>query len=244
MNNSETFYESIAAYYDYIFPLNEKAVSFATSYLNGGDKVLDIGCAVGSLSCELAKFCNQVEAFDLNAQMVAIAKQKSGDKVNFKEADMLQIAENYPLQYFDVASCFGNTLVHLLTTQQQFSFLQQVYQSLKKGGVFLLQILNYDTILDKGITQLPLIDNDKITFVRTYQFNKNESVFDFHTELKLKDSNRTITNKAQLFALRPCELEILLQKAGFSQVKMYNSFDREGLSEEKLPLVVEARKNL
>lgn len=243
MNNSETFYKSIATHYDCIFPLNEKAVSFTASYLPKEAKVLDVGCAVGTFSCELAKFCKDVEAFDLSAEMIAIAKQRDCKAARFRIADMLKIAENYPSQYFDTTTCFGNTLVHLLTKELQLSFLQQVYKSLKKGGVFLLQILNYDTIFEQKITKLPLIENEKNSFIRQYEFNENQSVFNFHTELRVKSQNKVIINVAKLFALCPKDLRILLENAGFSKVEMYSSFAEDSLSNEKLPLVVVARKN-
>ena len=42
----------------------------------------------------------------------------------------------------------------------------------KLGGLFLLQILNYDYILGEQIIELPLIETANIKFVRKYRFEK------------------------------------------------------------------------
>lgn len=239
-NNSETFYKTIAAYYEQIFPLNQQAVGFAKSYLSAEAKVLDVGCATGALSCALSNNCKEIAAFDLNEAMVALAAQKGCEKVNFRVANMMEVEQIYPLQYFDVITCFGNTLVHLLSEQEILDFLKQAAKLLDKKGKLLLQILNYDTILDKKITMLPNIVNEKLAFERKYVFHKENHLLDFYTNLKLKEEEQNIQNKSLLYAIRPKELVTLLQQAGFSTIKMYSSFAKETLNNDKLPLVLTA----
>ena len=57
---------------------------------------------------------------------------------------------------FDTVLCFGNTLVHLLTTNLIQQMLNGVNAILKPGGMFLMQILNYDYILNEHISELPI----------------------------------------------------------------------------------------
>ena len=56
-------------------------------------------------------------------------------------------------------TCFGNTLVHLQSIELMGKMLKGVFAVLKPGGHFLLQILNYDFILDEQVSELPLIDS-------------------------------------------------------------------------------------
>ncbi|MBS9768727.1 MAG: class I SAM-dependent methyltransferase [Flavobacteriaceae bacterium] len=238
INNSEQFYRTIATSYEAIFPLKNPAITFTKEHLFEGAKVLDVGCATGEFSIALSEFCQQVEAFDLSEMMIELALKKTAKNVHFQVGDMLKIAETYTVEQFEVITCFGNTLVHLLSEENILAFLCQAKSLLKNKGKLLLQILNYDTILDKEIKTLPLIETDTLRFDRSYIFHENSRLLDFHTKLHLKKEDIVIENMANLYAIRPQELVNLLEKAGFSTIKLYSSFAKEVLSNEKLPLVI------
>lgn len=237
---SEIFYKTIAEYYESIFPLNEQALHFAKSHVPTQANLLDVGCATGAFSCAIGQFCKHVEAFDLNKKMISLAQQKKQDKVKFQSADMLKLQETYPLSHFDAITCLGNTLVHLVAEEKMLVFLRQAYGVLKEKGVLLLQILNYDKILDEKVEELPTIENDKLRFDRYYHFQNESRLIDFHTILHVKEKRSVIENNSLLCAIRPSELERLLKAAGFSEIHMYSSFSKEALNNEKLPLVIAA----
>ena len=141
------FYQSIAKYYDYIFPLKTAQVDFTLKAAKEIDAVsiLDIGCATGAFARKMGEHIGEVYAFDLDSDMVDIAKSKNqGSNVHFTDGNMLDIDELYSGKMFDMVTCFGNTLVHLSVEE-----LEKVFAAIKAhlNGVFLIQILNYDYIL-------------------------------------------------------------------------------------------------
>ena len=64
----------------------------------------------------------------------------------------------------------------------------------------------------------------------------------FETVLTLKKSGQQIKNTIQLYPLRKSEIEELLKKAGFSKWQFYGNFQRDALTKNSIPLVVEAGK--
>ncbi len=245
MSNSQTeFYKSIANYYDDIFPLKKEMLEFTKTFLTADSYLLDVGCGTGNLAIAASTFCQQATGFDLDKKMIKIAQKKAKKirNAHFQCADILKMEEHFPAGNYTMISCYGNTLVHLLTKEKIQSFLHQAYKLLNTNGLLALQILNYDYILSRQISTLPLIENDNIIFIREYDIKDESRIIDFRTTLKIKENEETIENVSQLYALLPDELEELLQTAGFRDVSMYSSFKEEPLSNDKLPLVVKAQK--
>jgi 2-polyprenyl-3-methyl-5-hydroxy-6-metoxy-1,4-benzoquinol methylase len=243
-NNTKVFYKSIADVYDHIFPLKKPAFAFTKSLINKTSKILDAGCATGSMSIALSPFCAMIDAFDIDTEMIRIARQKSEGirNINFVEGDMLKITDQFHDQKYDLIVCYGNTLVHLLSIQEISTFLHQAFELLNPGGQIAIQILNYNYILDNKINMLPIIINDHIVFTRKYQLYPNHRIIDFNTELKIKEYKKTIKNTAKLLAIRPEELKSLLIQKGFRKIKIYSSFKKSPLNKNKLPLIIHAEK--
>jgi glycine/sarcosine N-methyltransferase len=245
-NDTEAFYTSIAPYYDYIFPFKKPARDFTKELIQDDYTLLDAGCGTGNMSIALAPFCNKIDAFDIDSEMVQIAKKKSTNlsNVEFQSADLLKITENHTHNSYDLVFCYGNTLVHLLSFENISDFLEQVYQILKPGGKIALQILNYEYILNNQITELPIIDNEHITFIRKYKFTGKERVFQFNTNLTVKASGVVLKNRAPLYAIKPEELIKSMKEIGFVNIKGYSSFKQNPLSHDKMPLIVTAIKEI
>ena len=239
------FYSSISKYYPEIFPYNPAQLQFASKNSGGldGKKVLDIGCATGELAFQLAKAGAFVTGIDLNEELLEKAKtEKVYPNLNFQKGDMLQLKNDFRPDEFDVVLCFGNTLVHLTSSELILKMLKDVYNVLKPNGVFLLQILNYDYILSEPVTELPLIETENIKFVRHYSFLENSPIVAFQTELHLKKEGKVVANETPLLALKSTELKNLLKNAGFEKVELFANFKEEPYGGNHLPLVVNAGK--
>lgn len=240
------FYSSISKYYDYIFPLNPKQVSFCESYIKAPSDILDIGCATGNLSIALAKKGHAVKAIDLDEEMIHLAKNKAKQAgvsllTKFEKINMNDIQEVYPPKYFDGICLFGNTLVHLLYENEIDSFFSSVFSLLKDKGLFLIQILNYDYILGNNITLLPIIENKKIHFTREHDFQR-DGLIDFNTKLKILNRDMEISNSIPLF---PIKKDLLIEKlnvAGFTSIETFSGFDKTMPNKHSLPFVVAAQK--
>lgn len=242
--DQDRFYSSVSGYYDEIFPLNPKQIGFIVEELGSLEEryFLDVGCSTGKLANGLCQLGALGVGIDLNEDMIRQAKAShSSASLNFRKMNMLHLNNAFPLRYFDTVICFGNTLVHLNSYAEVKVFLSNVSGLLKSGGKLLLQILNYDYILDKQITELPVIENKHIHFTRQYTLpDAGEQTIAFRTRLAVKSSGDYLENSTPLLPVRKKELERMLYTAGFKQLRFYAGFEREAYSGDHLPLVVVA----
>lgn len=237
------FYESIAKVYDYIFPKNRKQLEFVESIkkISIEEKILDIGCATGNLTELLGEKTGNVVGIDLDKELLKEAKDKHPN-LNFENMNMLKINEKFEENSFDRVVSFGNTLVHLDSREEVEEFFQKVYKTLKFNGFFIVQIINYNRIIEKNIKNLPTIDNEKVKFVRDYEYDKSIGKVDFITELTIKEANLNIKNNIKLLALTKIEIQKFLGEIGFRNIEFYGDFEGRELSDNSEAVIFVAQK--
>ena len=243
---TQQFYTSIASHYQHIFPFNPVQIDFLRQVLPyNGAKILDVGCATGDLTFALTHFGFPTWAFDFDEKMIERALNSKQEDTMFpiiEHLDMRNIAERYPASFFNTIICFGNTLVHLLTNEDILKFAKAANLLLVDDGKLTIQILNYQNIIDNQIKSLPIIDNENVTFERSYQFTGNLDLIDFRTKLTVKSSNQIIENSVQLYAIKADTLQKILEDAGFESLEFHGSFKREPLTTSSIPLIVTCKK--
>lgn len=242
------FYTSIADTYEAIFPLNPEQVNFITAatQASGNLNLLDVGCGTGKLAQALAHQGHRVIGIDLNENMVnrAVTENKH-DAVSYFVLNMLELDARFQSQSFDAVICFGNTLVHLPNLASVEKFIESAYKVLKPGGRLLIQIINYDRILNQLIEGLPTIDNAEIEFVRKYEYLEKQYRIDFRTQLTIKASGQIIENSQILLPIKKDELIGIIKKSGFVNITCFGGFNLQVWDESAQPLIVEAtKKNL
>jgi glycine/sarcosine N-methyltransferase len=239
------FYRSIAPWYDFIFPTQPEQANFVAKHCDGlqNKHLLDVGCGTGNLTLQLIDEGAAVVGIDLDDQMLALAREKSAGVANvkFKNINMLKLADYFDNESLDVITCFGNTLVHLQSPGEMYSFFTQCKKLLKPHGVLFIQIINYDYILDNGIGGLPKIENENIDFERIYEFREQDELINFKTRLTVKTTNEVIANSVPLFPLRVDLLNVLLTDAGFDEQYYFGGFDNSELMTNSVPVIVVAR---
>jgi glycine/sarcosine N-methyltransferase len=242
-DTQNVFYSSISKHYHEIFPYNPVQLKFVEKNCGGlaGKRILDIGCATGELAFQLANAGAEVTGIDLNDDLLQQAEsEKHHPRLTFQKGDMLKLAEDFKGQQFDAVLCFGNTLVHLPSAGHVKAMLDGVRQVLKSGGLFLLQILNYDYILSEPVTELPVIETENIKFIRKYSSDPDSQLIEFKTELHLKKDGKVISNKTPLLPLKSNELVDLLEESAFENNSLYSNFKEEEFGGKHLPLVIKA----
>ena len=235
------FYESIYKVYDYIFPTNINQLSFInnSSPILELDSILEIGSATGNLTELLFSKTKNVTGIDLNSDFISLAAKKN-TQISYKNINMLDI-DNYWINSFEKIVCFGNTLVHLNDFKEIKLFFKKVFKCLKKDGYFFVQIIDYDKIFTKNILELPLIDNDKIRFIRTYEPVSSSKII-FNSKLTIKESNQIIENSISLTPIKKDLINSFLTDIGFKDINFFENFNGDSIDENSIQLVFRCKK--
>ena len=85
----------------------------------------------------------------------------------------------------------------------------------------MVQIVNYDRVLDQNVTALPTLRADGRTFVRAYR--REGGILRFQTVLTYQDEK--YHGDVPLYPLRARTLEAMMRSAGFRQVVLFGDFD-------------------
>ncbi len=240
-----TFYNEISKYYKYIFPTNPTTLDFLGKHFAKGEKILDMACGSGEYTIGLSKLNYDVTGIDLEEEMISKAQEKAkenGLALEFKLGDMLNTDAIFEANTFGGIFCIGNSLVHLINSDEIKLALKNMYKLLKVDGVLVLQIINYDRILKFNVDFLPTIKNEEtqIEFVRNYI--KEDKKILFNTILKTPDGN-SFENTVKLLPLTSVELVHILENVGFSDIKLYGGFNGSKYStDESMPLIVTCKK--
>ncbi len=232
------FYNILSKKYEYIFPKNKKEEEMLAQLIPYNlSFAIDVGCGIGFSVSHLSNHAEKVIGLDSNQEMIEKAKTKYSNHL-FLATDMRKIDE-LQLQDVDVVTCFGNTLVHI-NHQDVQAFLSSVYDMLKKGGQFLIQIINYDRIYNEKVTELPIIDNQEITMKRNYTLYDEHLIFS--SKLTDKQSQETFTSRITLYPLFYQQLLSYLTQANFEVVESFGGFDMSLYSKDSYATIVHAIK--
>lgn len=240
------FYKPIAAYYEEIFPLKPVKTAFAASFLTKkNSRVLDIGCAVGELPAALAGRGRRVTGIDLDDAMIQRARNemlRPDGAVDFFAMDMMTVGDHFESSCFDLVLCLGNTLVHLPSLEAMAAFMKGVAGLLKPGGVFALQIVNYDAVLGRDVKELPVLDGEHVRFERFYRFDEARHRVGFRSRLTVKETGETVENEVSLYPLTSVELQRLAAAAGFTEAEYFGDFKKSPYTPDSPALIAALRR--
>ena len=199
--------------------------------------ILDAGCATGSISLALAGKGFHVDGIDSDAEMIKASEQRAEDRdltclTHFVKDDILNIRSVFGDKKYKSVICMGNTLPHITDPSDRAGFFRQIRKLLAKDGLCILQLLNYDKILDKKPEQLPVIETDSIIFSRIYSYAGKNHVIRFSTSLIIKESGERIENAVSLMPVKSADLMRSLKKYGFGKTGFFGSFAEEPFDPE------------
>lgn len=238
------FYTTIRPWYDQIFPYSPLQRDFVLSFGAGrGWSAVDVGCGTGSLIVSLAGTFRKTVGLDPDGSMLEAARQKAAAESAgtwLIQAGMLDLSGEFHSQSVDRLICFGNTLPHLADDAEVVEFAGQAFKILKPNGLVLIQIINYDRILNLKLDGLPTIENDDLIFERKYLYPDQPTHIRFITRLTLKKTGVIIENEVPLLALRPARLRRILEDRGFSHLEEFGSFKKEPFTPDSQPYILKA----
>jgi SAM-dependent methyltransferase len=250
VQSSAAFYDGIAPDYDVMTNFHKRFVQ-EKPFFNlivqkyGITTALDAGAGTGFHSLLLAQLGVKVTSADTSAEMLKRVKAHSREmnlELKTFRADFKNLGSEVP-GTFDAVISMGNTLAHILSHEELRTVFQNFMLKLNAGGIFFLQMLNYEKILARRETIQSAKEANGVTFVRYYEFCDPLLKFNI---LRLEKKDNTIDHVLHTTLLRPVvkdEILSLLADAGFTKTKVSGGISMEEYQPMKSKdLVVLARK--
>jgi SAM-dependent methyltransferase len=140
--HAEVAYEAIAPVYDdftahhnyeaWIAMLLELAAE--NGLREGASRALDVGCGTGKSFRPLLDRGWDVTGCDISASMVALARERSGDRVPLEIVDMREMPV---LGSFDIAFCIDDAINYLHSAEELTATLRGVAANLASDGLLI-----------------------------------------------------------------------------------------------------------
>lgn len=226
------FYDGIAGQYDDIVggvSRSAAAQKFATWLIEsqGVQRVLDVACGTGLHARALAERGVQVVAADASQKMVEQARSKAGDagkRIEWLHSPMETI-EQRTTGPFDAIVCLGNSLPHLLTDTQLHATIRGFGALLAPGGIAVVQLLNYDRVLERQERIVGVTRTRDAEYVRFYDFLPETIRFNI-LQLDWREGRcQHKLHETELRPYRPQQLCEAFTEAGFCPPKLYDGWD-------------------
>ena len=247
------FYQEFNRYYDDIFPVKPGKVEFLRDSFAGlpdGASLLDIGCGTGGYTIEMRREGFKPVGIDYELAMLDRARDKTVAEdlsIEYKKLDMRDLDLFYSKPYFSGVYSLGTVLVHLSNEQEISTMIKKINRVMHKGGNLVVQIVNYDRVLDNKVDSLPTITNEEagVEFIRHYETMADGRI-NFRTELivnKGTDAEEVYENSVPLYPLRSREFVGLLEDNGFAEIETFGNFKgAEFEPDQSFPLIIRATK--
>lgn len=194
---------------------------------NHVNSILDCACGTGLQAIGLLEHGFKVLASDLNEKMITQAiknAKKRGFNLNTIQADFRDLKSKISEQ-FDAIICMGNSLSHLLTDQDIRDALINIHDLLKKNGLLIIEIRNFDKLLEKKTRFIPIrvntqLDNQLITIF--YVIDYLERICRFNVIYIVQNLNskeyKFDVNSVNYNPIKRNELISLLEEVGFKKI--------------------------
>jgi len=214
-----------------------REMPFLLSLIENTEKprVLDMACGSGRHSIALAARGAEVIGIDASKSMILAAEkhaENQGVVPKFIVGDMETIRTTVDGP-FDLVICLGNSLALVKDIDSLKQVVKDVFNLLKDGGSFVVQVLNFEEIHWSGFRNFPLktgtlSDGQEITFARLFE----HSDYPFSSTLVMSAFRKqegewtSEVSTQKVLNLKHDKMKSILQETGFSSVEIYSDYAR------------------
>ncbi|MBP2620782.1 class I SAM-dependent DNA methyltransferase [Streptococcus panodentis] len=227
-------YETFASVYDAIMDdsLYEKWTDFSLRHFpKDKKKLLELACGTGIQSICFQQAGFEVTGLDLSQEMLDLAQKRSreaGLDIPFIQGNMLDLSGIGP---FDLVTCYSDSICYMADEVEVGDVFQQVYDCLNEDGIFIFDVHSTYQI-DEVFPGYSYHENAE-DFAMVWDSYADEAPHSVVHELTffVQEEDGRFTRFDEVHEERTYEIltyDILLEQAGFRNVKVYADFeDRE-----------------
>lgn len=138
-----------------------------------------------------------------------------------------ELKKNHGEEEYDGAYLIGNSLTYLSEESDRELALKEIYDSLKPGGVLILDSRNYDKMLDNKDWILRRPQNFQFMYMSAYQgdhvLSHPVEINDELVKIEYVDPKNKQRSYLDLYPFREIELDTLVRECGFAiKEKLYD----------------------
>jgi len=219
-----------------------RETDFIQSVLSKKGTILDLCCGTGRHSIILRQRDWNTIGLDLSKNLLIIAKRKmKEERVKFPlvRADM----RHFPFRnrVFDSVICMFTSFGYLPSESEDMKSFREVRRTLRKGGKFLLDLLNKDH-LTKVFQEREWAEFEPFFMLEKRSLDLMTLRLLSHWTIIRKDTKeiRTLQHDLRLYTLQ--RLKQMLSEAGLKARGVYGGYDRKELSPDSSRMIVSAEK--
>ena len=240
------FYEALTEHYDILFPASGATLDFLDEPLPRQARVLDVACGTGNYALALAERGHAVVGVDVESAMIAKARKKTGGTTAVFHVGDMRCLTDLVSPGFDEVFCIGNSLAHLDSEASVSGVLEDMHDLLLPGGTLVIQVVNFDPLVEKDQASLPPIvrADHAITFLRHYARSEETGRIAFTAELRIETGAppKRLRNTVELLPILSSTLTRLVAGAGFTSIDTYGDFTVPPHGPNTPATIVRARK--
>jgi SAM-dependent methyltransferase len=195
-------FKDYARYYDYLYKDKDyfKEVNYVESLVKRYSfhkvkKILDLGCGTGNHATYLAKKGYYITGIDLSKEMIKIAKLKQSERLQFHEANLINMSLK---NKYDLVYSLFHVINYLTSNENLEKAFKQVKNYLQKGGLFIFDSWYGPAVLaDKPKIKIKNFEDDTVKIVRiaTPKMYPNENIVEVNYKFVIEDKKSKGTRK-------------------------------------------------
>jgi 2-polyprenyl-3-methyl-5-hydroxy-6-metoxy-1,4-benzoquinol methylase len=233
--SSAGFYDKIANFYDNMTHLNDRIVREKGVLQYWVERyqfrsALDAGCGSGVHTLALAALGIHSAGIDSSTKMIQRAKKNALElgfgNISFIKASF-DSAFDQIQETFDAIFCMGNSLSHILDQKELLAAIEGFDQLLNLNGILVIQILNYDKILDEKNRIVAITREDNHEYIRFYDFMDTVLRFNILDINWLNTPPTFDLYSTELYPYREQQLAAVLDNTGFHINDIFGSMQFE-----------------
>lgn len=170
MNRSGDAYDEFADFYatgNYVRYSEQLADQFgdvAEFFDASGERVLDVMCGEGSFVTSIAEDGFDATGIDVSERMICLAREQATESGADPDFHVMDAREFDLPGRFDVATCWFDSVNHLLDRSEVAATFERVHDSLRDGGTFIFDVNTIRRLVEYEFDGTRVVRNDEDRF--------------------------------------------------------------------------------